>query len=1201
MADFISRMLDHFVTGGACSPCLEPMIGLYDEVVTSDSLAEDGSPDEDATVYFTKPANAEQLKIVRQYRKTGRVVVQGPPGTGKSHTIANLIGHFLAEGKTVLVTAETSRALAEVRERVTSELQPLCISVTDGESRGQDLLKAGIAEMHRVKSDEEPDRIARKVKALEEQRYDLIGALKRARRDLFIAREGEIVPITYSGQALTPSEAARWVAEHEASSSWLPGVVELGSIPPISQVEAAELYLTNGLTSFEDETNYCEDLVPIGDLPLPGFVNAAFSELRDLVREKISLHEIDMVRFGNLGRDSRALEVVYSRVSELLSRLSDADEGWRDRLRDEGYRDSNAIARWTAILDQGTGLARKRPDVSLELNRYGIKVPEESLARRLLPILREIRTYLEAGKKITGLTKLVRPKWKEALEAPLVNGRCLETADEVNAIVGGIELEQQEAEFSRLWDGIALPVGIASAGPQGSPKKAEEFRLSILACLGWATDEWEPLRKSLEDIGFDMSKAQALMPAALSTDLYGKQVRWMISEVVEPALGSASKQCRLDELRAEAVRIETTVRSATNRCQCVLLRNLSDAIAKKDTAGYEVAYVSYKNLVDRAPQIRRRAELLEKIRPFAKEWARVIGLREGIHELSALPGDLGDAWKWNQLEAELQRRHSLSLFDINKEIANISEHLALTTRQLVKYKAWGHLHSNIKPAVQAALERYRLASSVLTGKRAAVMARAAKEAMTECAFAVPVWIMPVSRVATSFDPVKNRFDVVIMDEASQVNLTGLAVLQLAKTAVIVGDDEQTEPIQVGVQVERMQGLCRTYLGAIKGGEMWNEQTSIYRLALGPYAGGISLREHFRCVPDIITYSNWLSYNRTIRPLRDDGDVRTKPHVLHFPVPPGESRFSVRQVEAEYVISLLYGASEQPEYEGLTFGVVAMRGAGQNDYARMLDSLATKRLGTSWREIHKFQCGTPPQFQGAERDVIFLAMGDEPPELGHQLKLMTAEAMGSLWKKRYNVAASRAKNQLWVVSSFSKEQVQGNDIRHSLLDFAQNPATWRQRMNEENPRAESEFERLVFRDLRALGYKLVPQYPVGNRRIDIVAESDGKRCAIECDGERYHRPDQLESDIARQSDLERAGNWKFVRIRGSRYFRDPVGAIEEACSEMAGIGIFPTPGSDEILQARSDLLERIVATAQEARFAWASSGADLAQEAEASEY
>ena len=67
---------------------------------------------ESVDILLSKEANKEQLEIARRIERYNAVLVQGPPGTGKTHTIANLMGHFLAQGKSVLVTSHTQKALS---------------------------------------------------------------------------------------------------------------------------------------------------------------------------------------------------------------------------------------------------------------------------------------------------------------------------------------------------------------------------------------------------------------------------------------------------------------------------------------------------------------------------------------------------------------------------------------------------------------------------------------------------------------------------------------------------------------------------------------------------------------------------------------------------------------------------------------------------------------------------------------------------------------------------------------------------------------------------------------------------------------------------------------------------------------------------------------------------------------------------------
>jgi AAA domain-containing protein len=102
---------------------------------TRSALTNDSPNGEDEQILLSKPANAEQLEIAHQLEKYGAILVQGPPGTGKTHTIANLVGHLLAQGKSVLITSEKPKALRVLKEKVVDPLQPLCVSILEDDSR----------------------------------------------------------------------------------------------------------------------------------------------------------------------------------------------------------------------------------------------------------------------------------------------------------------------------------------------------------------------------------------------------------------------------------------------------------------------------------------------------------------------------------------------------------------------------------------------------------------------------------------------------------------------------------------------------------------------------------------------------------------------------------------------------------------------------------------------------------------------------------------------------------------------------------------------------------------------------------------------------------------------------------------------------------------------------------------------------------
>ena len=182
-----------------------------------------------------------------------------------------------------------------------------------------------------------------------------------------------------------------------------------------------------------------------------------------------------------------------------------------------------------------------------------------------------------------------------------------------------------------------------------------------------------------------------------------------------------------------------------------------------------------------------------------------------------------------------------------------------------------------------------------------------------------------------------------------------------------------------------------------------------------------------------------------------------------------------------------------------------------------------------------------------------------------------------YRKRYNVAASRAKDQLWVVDSLdSANDLKPGDIRKMLIDFSLNPESIHMLNAKIEEKAESPFEASVAKYLAVRGYHLVQQWEVGAYRLDMVAVCGRKKIVIECDGERYHSgEDKIREDMERQTILERLG-WRFIRIRGSEYYRNPEKTMERVVKALTDAGIEPEDaGTPQETDGRdTELLQRV---------------------------
>lgn len=208
------------------------------------------TPLEDEEILLPKLANREQMQIVRQIEHAPAVLVQGPPGTGKTHTIANLLGHFLAKGQTVLVTSHTSKALTVLKEKVPEEIQALCVAVF-GDNR-QDMEESinAIIEHTTLYGLAAQKAEAEKIRA---ERHQLLLKLKKARELVYAIRHKEFEPIVYCGESWSPSKAAEYISAHEDLMGLIPGTIVQNAPFPLSAEELAWLYESNGRISVQEE------------------------------------------------------------------------------------------------------------------------------------------------------------------------------------------------------------------------------------------------------------------------------------------------------------------------------------------------------------------------------------------------------------------------------------------------------------------------------------------------------------------------------------------------------------------------------------------------------------------------------------------------------------------------------------------------------------------------------------------------------------------------------------------------------------------------------------------------------------------------------------------------------------------------------------------------------------------------------------
>ena len=1141
-----------------------------------------GGPVTEADILLSKPANAEQIQIAQRLDQHGAVIVQGPPGTGKTHTIANLIGHLLAHGKSVLVTSQTSKALSRVRDQLVEPLQSLCVSVLGSDTQSQDELKRSIESIASHIASKDADKLEQDADRLARHRRNLVERLAEQKQALLQARRAEYDDVVIDGTAYPPSEAARVVAKGKQAHGWIPGPVEAGATLLLSPEEILTLYRTNESVSEEEEQELSAGLPAPESLPSPDEYRRrleAMAELEAASRDLGTQYWADPHE-GSLD----VLSPLENALKAALETLGEEAE-WKLEALEAGSTGSGRREAWDDLLRLITA-AQEEADAAENLlvthdpQLDGAKPMAEQEA-----VLREMYEHVREKGKLGRLALIFNGEWKVLLENVRVEGREPRTAEEFEALYRLSSLERKRERLVARWDRmVGQRGGLAADQLGGRPERVlSQRRTEIEATLAWFEAEWRPLRRQLDDVGFKWKAHFDDTPPPVSEHAGVERLRWAV-EALPALLAAHVNRIKYAQAQAWLANLEGRLRRLVDESGSELVRRVLRAVHAREAQPYEDAYRHLSQVYRRQADLQVRGMLLTRLTQCAPGWAHATRHRTHPHDASEPPGDVARAWEWRLLHDELERRGSLSLDALQRQIDKTSEELQRITAELVESRAWSSQVRRLqkdhrrRQALIGWLDTIRKIGKG-TGKRAPKLRREARQLMKQCKGAVPVWVMPMTGVVENFDPHDTRFDVVIIDEASQVDVMGLIPLYMAREVVVVGDHEQVSPSAVGQKIDEVEYLIDAHLAGIPNAQLYDGKTSVYDLARQSFGGMIGLREHFRCVPEIIQFSNALSYDFSIRPLRDASNVRTKPHVVAHRVADAQSTNNANAKEALEVASLLVAATEQPEYAGKTFGVVTLVGDRQ---AELIEQHLRRHLTpVQYEKERRILCGNPAQFQGDERDVMFVSVVDSPGEGPLRMR------DGQMFKQRFNVAASRARDQMWVVHSLSPDvDLKDGDLRKRLIEHAQNPHELMERMKDGERRTESEFERLVLRRLVARGYRVVPQWEVGAYRIDLVVEGpDGKTLAVECDGDRYHPAEKLADDMARQATLERLG-WTFVRIRGSAFFRDPDEAMEPVFGRLEELEVHPSAG-DEDLEPRepNELLGRIRRRAASLREAW----------------
>lgn len=454
-------------------------------------------------ILFSKPANAEQYEIAERLAQSNAVLVQGPPGTGKTHTIANLLGYLLAQGKTVLVTAHTTKALRVLRRQVDEALQPLCLSVLEGDADSQAQLSRAAQDIADRLSRSNAASLRREAGVLRDKRRKMLDVAAALRRQLRDARFSEVEEIVLGGEGLSPIEVAKRVKAEAERGGWIPGPLQPGLTCPLADAEVRQLYATNATLTPSDEAQLAVSQPALADLVSP-------ADFRLLANEQAGADSRAQAHRPELWTDGAAAGYAAKQLQELHQRVCAAagvlaeEENWLREVLFAGWMGGDLRGAWNDLLAAAHALASEAGTAHRLIMAHGPELPNAQPASVMAATLGAIISHLESGGSLGLMTKLRHRDWHQLIEACRVENRAPKTPDEFRALRALAELQENRSRFVARWRRAVESLG----GPKiesvaSAPERAAQgYAAEIHTRLEWRETVWEPLTGELCAVGF---------------------------------------------------------------------------------------------------------------------------------------------------------------------------------------------------------------------------------------------------------------------------------------------------------------------------------------------------------------------------------------------------------------------------------------------------------------------------------------------------------------------------------------------------------------------------------------------------------------------------------------------------------------------------------------------------------------------------
>lgn len=418
---------------------------------------------ESAQILFSKEANREQLEIAERIEKYNAVVVQGPPGTGKTHTIANLLGHFLAQGKSILVTSHTKKALSVLKEKLPPEIQNLCVSVLDDTNSDMERSVDGITSyLSKYTSNE----LKNRMESAERQRNEIIKQLAEVRKKIYAIKYREFDPIVYDGVGYSPAAAAAFVSTNAEELSYIPGKVRLYHPLPVATEELAQLYRSNEWITEAMEKELGFDIPNPESLPIPAsFYSLVRKEneyktvLNDLGKKLGDQLNVDFEKNTVYLRDGEtSMLLVMCPTIDALEQLTQyinafkSIDAWMINAAVDGKKNGGYKSRWEMLIEAIEDTVSFADSIVTQMFGNKITIDETvDLSQLQTQMLKALSIFQRKG-KVSKLDLLFNRTLETSLSQIKINGSMITSSKECQLAQDYLILTEKRQRTAKFWN-----------------------------------------------------------------------------------------------------------------------------------------------------------------------------------------------------------------------------------------------------------------------------------------------------------------------------------------------------------------------------------------------------------------------------------------------------------------------------------------------------------------------------------------------------------------------------------------------------------------------------------------------------------------------------------------------------------------------------------------------------------------------------